>query len=133
MGNDIAMQETSRREFLRLTGGALASADTEAAFSAARAMGATLARDNVWTVAGFGCAPTAPDAPIDMANSGTSLRLFSGAAALGTEAIHFDGDASLRTRPMGGLLDALCALGATAVGRNRGGLPGTHPALREQN
>jgi len=48
---------------------------------------------------------------IDMANSGTGLNLFCSAAALGERARRFDGDASLRTRPVRPLFDALEQLG----------------------
>ena len=36
---------------------------------------------------------------IDVANSGTTLRIFSALAALGNHEITFDGDASIRKRP----------------------------------
>ena len=50
---------------------------------------------------------------IDMGNSGTSLRIFTGLAAMGDFPVSFDGDASLRTRPMGQLLDVLSELGVS--------------------
>ncbi len=48
----------------------------------------------------------------DCGNSGTTMRLFAGAAALGGKVRRFDGDRSLRTRAMLPLLDALKRLGA---------------------
>ena len=49
-----------------------------------------------------------------MGNSGTGTRLFTALAALGDSPVFFDGDDSLRTRPMAPLLDALRSLGAKA-------------------
>jgi 3-phosphoshikimate 1-carboxyvinyltransferase len=49
---------------------------------------------------------------IDMGNSGTGLNLFCAAAALGERERRFDGDASLRARPVRPLLSALTQLGA---------------------
>jgi 3-phosphoshikimate 1-carboxyvinyltransferase len=49
---------------------------------------------------------------LNMGNSGTSTRLFAAAAALGRKKRRFDGDRSLRGRPMRPLLEALGALGA---------------------
>jgi len=48
----------------------------------------------------------------DMGNSGTGLNLFCSAAALGSKKRRFDGDASLRSRPMKPLINALKELGA---------------------
>ncbi len=48
---------------------------------------------------------------INLANSGTSLRLLTSIAALGDKKVIFTGDASLQTRPMDDLLDALSQLG----------------------
>jgi len=52
---------------------------------------------------------------IDMGNSGTGLNLFCSAAALGSRRRRFDGDASLRARPMKPLLSALEQLGASVI------------------
>jgi 3-phosphoshikimate 1-carboxyvinyltransferase len=51
----------------------------------------------------------------DMGNSGTGLNLFCSAAALGSRARRFDGDDSLRARPVKPLLDALEQLGARVI------------------
>jgi 3-phosphoshikimate 1-carboxyvinyltransferase len=58
-----------------------------------------------------------PAAPIDCGNSGTSLRLLTGALAAreGVTAV-LDGDASLRRRPMARLVAPLRAMGATIAG-----------------
>jgi 3-phosphoshikimate 1-carboxyvinyltransferase len=52
--------------------------------------------------------------PIDAQNSGTTLRLLTGVAALLNGSTTLSGDASLRKRPMGPLLEALTNLGARA-------------------
>ena len=52
---------------------------------------------------------------IDLGNSGTGLNMFMSAAAIGTRKRTFDGDASLRSRPVKSLLDALADLGASYV------------------
>jgi 3-phosphoshikimate 1-carboxyvinyltransferase len=94
--------------------GPLLSDDTVSATLAAKALGAGIERgdDKVWTVKGTGGVIRRPAGLLDMGNSGTSLRIFSGLAALADFKIEFDGDESLRTRPMGSLLKALEALGA---------------------
>jgi len=52
---------------------------------------------------------------IDMGNSGTGLNLFCSAAAIGPRSRRFDGDASLRMRPVRPLLAALVQLGANVA------------------
>jgi 3-phosphoshikimate 1-carboxyvinyltransferase len=53
-----------------------------------------------------------------MGNSGTSLRVFTGIASLADSTISFDGDSSLRSRPMKPLFDALAHLGARIADDN---------------
>ena len=91
----------------------LVSADTLAAVRAAKALGAVVDRgtDAVWTVAGTGGDLHQPADVIDMANSGTSIKIFAGLAALRPFPASFDGDESLRSRPMAHLLSALEKLG----------------------
>jgi 3-phosphoshikimate 1-carboxyvinyltransferase len=55
---------------------------------------------------------------IDVGNSGTTLRIFSGLAATFDRAINFDGDDSIRQRPMAPLLNAMEQLGARYVSVN---------------
>ena len=55
--------------------------------------------------------PVAPAAALDCGNSGTTLRLMIGQAALLPFATTWTGDSSLRARPNGPLLAALTALG----------------------
>lgn len=58
--------------------------------------------------------PQPAAAPIDCANSGTTLRFVTAVAALGSGTTTLTGDASLCRRPNGPLLEALDVLGATA-------------------
>ena len=70
----------------------------------------------LWRVRGVGVGGFAqPDAPLDFGNSGTGCRLALGAVAgCPVEAV-FDGDASLRKRPMRRVLDPLERIGARVV------------------
>jgi 3-phosphoshikimate 1-carboxyvinyltransferase len=85
---------------------------------AMRALGARVARKDgngraVWSVRGTGVAGFAkPEAPLDFGNSGTGCRLVMGAVAGCPIAATFDGDASLRSRPMRRVLDPLQLMGA---------------------
>jgi len=102
---------------------------------AMRALGATVERtgEGAWTVRGVGVAGFAqPAAALDFGNSGTGCRLVMGAVAgCPIEAI-FDGDASLRTRPMRRILDPLEKMGArTKNGAEGGRLPVTVVGARD--
>ncbi len=66
-----------------------------------------------WRITGIGGRFVSPDHPIHVGNSGTTLRLLTGAAALTDRPFTFDGDESLRRRPMQPLLSSLYDLGAT--------------------
>ncbi len=100
-----------------------------------RALGATVERigEGAWTVRGVGVAGfAAPAAALYFGNSGTGCRLVMGAVAgCPIEAI-FDGDASLRTRPMRRILDPLEKMGArTKNGAEGGRLPVTVVGARD--
>jgi 3-phosphoshikimate 1-carboxyvinyltransferase len=74
-----------------------------------------------WSVRGTGVAGFAqPGAPLDFGNSGTGCRLVMGAVAGCPIVATFDGDASLRSRPMRRVLDPLQLMGAR-VGQAREG------------
>ncbi|SNR32407.1 3-phosphoshikimate 1-carboxyvinyltransferase [Halorubrum vacuolatum] len=95
----------------------LVSADTRATARAVTAFGGQVERDDgadTFEVAGFGGRPTVPDDVIDCENSGTTMRLVTGTAALGDGGTVLTGDGSLRSRPQGPLLDALGDLGVRA-------------------
>jgi len=104
----------------------LASADTLAAVDAYRAMGAAIDLEGEdWRVRGFAGQPTAPENVIDVRNSGTTLRLAMGSAALlPAGAAVFTGDDQIRRRPVGALAKSLTDLGACAQStRNNGCAP----------
>ena len=65
----------------------------------------------------------AADGVIDMGNSGTSARLAMGLVAAHPFTTFFDGDASLRARPMRRVIEPLSAMGASFLGRDGERLP----------
>lgn len=73
------------------------------------AMGAAIndQPDGSVTVQGFGGRPIPFDQPIYLGNSGTSMRLLAGIAALGSTPYTLTGDERMCQRPMNELLDAL--------------------------
>ncbi|WP_076863574.1 3-phosphoshikimate 1-carboxyvinyltransferase [Bradyrhizobium mercantei] len=89
-----------------------------------RALGAKVERTAPfsWSVSGVGVGGFAqPAAPLDFGNSGTGCRLVMGAVAGCPIAAIFDGDASLRTRPMRRILDPLELMGARTSDIREGG------------
>jgi len=91
---------------------------------AMRALGATVERTGpgAWRLHGVGVAGFAePAAPLYFGNSGTGCRLMIGAVAGCPITATFDGDASLRTRPMQRFLDPLGRMGARAAKVREGG------------
>jgi len=101
-----------------------------------RALGATVERtgDFAWAVRGVGVAGFAqPASPLDFGNSGTGCRLVMGAVAGCPITAVFDGDASLRSRPMRRVLDPLELMGAKVVGAGEtsGRLPLTLAGARD--
>ncbi len=91
----------------------LLSEDTEATLAGLEALGATVSRSH--EVIRIACPRLlVPAKAIDARNSGTTLRLMSGVVALLDGTSVLTGDASLRKRPMGPLVDALNELGARA-------------------
>ena len=102
---------------------------------AMRALGATVERtgEGAWRVNGVGVAGFAtPAAPLDFGNSATGCRLVIGAVAGCPVTATFDGDASLRSRPMRRVLDPLERMGARASSVAEGGrLPLTLAGARD--
>jgi len=100
-----------------------------------RALGAKVERsgDFAWKVNGTGVAGFAqPHGPLDFGNSGTGCRLVMGAVAGCPITAVFDGDASLRSRPMRRILDPLELMGAkTGEAREGGRLPLTLHGARD--
>ena len=91
---------------------------------AMRALGAQVERTGefAWSVRGVGVAGFAqPQGPLDFGNSGTGCRLVMGAVAGCPITAIFDGDASLRSRPMRRVLDPLELMGARVGASGEGG------------
>ncbi|TAI64850.1 3-phosphoshikimate 1-carboxyvinyltransferase [Bradyrhizobium sp. Leo170] len=89
-----------------------------------RALGAEVERTGpfAWSVRGVGVGGFAePAGPLDFGNSGTGCRLVMGAVAGCPIRATFDGDASLRSRPMRRILDPLELMGARAGEMREGG------------
>ncbi len=102
---------------------------------AMQALGAKVERtgDFAWKVNGVGVAGFAePKAPLDFGNAGTGSRLVMGAVAGCPITVTFDGDASLRSRPMRRIVDPLELMGAKVVSSQEGGrLPLTLQGARD--
>jgi len=102
---------------------------------AMRALGAAVQRtaQGEWRIHGVGVSGFAePAAPLDFGNSGTGCRLVIGAVAGCPITATFDGDASLRTRPMRRFLDPLERMGARTLSVADGGrLPLTLKGARD--
>lgn len=103
----------------------LLSKDAESSTRAAVAMGAEIdcARDDVWSVRGVAGCPRAPFDIIDVGNSGTTLTLSMGMAALVDGLVIFTGDEQIRRRPNAPLVAALGNLGARVEAAHGEGLP----------
>ena len=93
--------------------GLLEGDDILATVRAVEAFGAGVERlgDGRWRVTGQGGFKQ-PSGVIDCGNAGTGVRLLMGAAAGYPVTVSFDGDASLRKRPMGRVMDPLRDMGA---------------------
>jgi 3-phosphoshikimate 1-carboxyvinyltransferase len=64
-----------------------------------------------------------PDAPLDVGNSGTAIRLLAGWVAAYPWFVVLTGDASIASRPMDRVADPLRRMGAKVDGRDGGKLP----------
>ena len=105
----------------------LDSSDTQAAVGCYRALGAQIdtPKPDLWKVTGIGGRIEAHGQVVDVANSGTTLLIAMGSAALAGQGqtITFTGDAQTRSRPVGPLCEALTALGAKCVSLKNNGKP----------
>jgi 3-phosphoshikimate 1-carboxyvinyltransferase len=91
---------------------------------ACRALGAGITREapGRWRVQGVGIGGLIEPAGIlDFGNAGTGSRLMMGVAGSHPITTTFDGDASLRKRPMRRILDPLVRMGVAVVGEAEGG------------
>jgi 3-phosphoshikimate 1-carboxyvinyltransferase len=103
----------------------LVAADTTSSLNAVRALGASVEEDGgVLTIRGVGLrGARVPDAPIDVGNAGTLMRLLPGwLAAQDGRAFVLDGDDSIRRRPVDRIATPLRQMGATIDARD-GRLP----------
>jgi 3-phosphoshikimate 1-carboxyvinyltransferase len=95
------------------------SGDTEAAVLAYSAFGAKIDRSDpaIWKVSGIGGHVVPPKESIDVLNSGTTLRIAMGSAALAEagQTTEFTGDEQIRSRPVAPLMQSLQELGAPCV------------------
>jgi 3-phosphoshikimate 1-carboxyvinyltransferase len=101
---------------------------------AMQALGAHIVRagQGQWRIHGVGVGGFAePKQPLDFGNSGTGCRLTLGAVAGCPITATFDGDASLRSRPMRRVLEPLERIGARALASADGRLPLTLAGARD--
>jgi len=106
----------------------LESSDTHAAVACYRALGAVIDTSNpkLWKVTGANGKITPPKDIIDVGNSGTTLRIAMGSAALAPsgQTTTFTGDEQIQNRPVEPLIDSLNDLGAKCVSlKNNGKVP----------
>lgn len=106
----------------------LYSGDTEAAYLCYSAFGAKIDRSDprAWKVQGGGGRVMPPAETIDVLNSGTTLRVAMGSAALAAsgQVTSFTGDEQIQSRPVAPLMKSLEELGAKCVSlKNNGKAP----------
>lgn len=99
----------------------LVANDTLSAVNGCRAFGADFVLNDNWTVTGVSNRPAVPDNILDVGNSGTSLYILMGIAALCSGYTVFTGDSQIRARPAMPLLDAFNNLGAEAFSTRANG------------
>ena len=94
----------------------LESFDTRSAAAAVRALGATVNNSGAdWTVTGIAGKPQVPEDIIDVGNSGTTLYMIMGTAALADGWTVITGDGQIRSRTAASLIDAYSGLGAELI------------------
>ncbi len=93
----------------------LYSADILSCIDSIKEFGADVEQGDDLVIKGTGGLPRRSCNKIDVGNSGTSLRILTGLASLADFQIAFDGDASIRKRPMMPLLSALEKLGVLVM------------------
>ncbi len=101
----------------------LRAADPLASVHICGKLGAHIEQNGDWTVRGVGGHPIVPDDVLDTGNSGTTLYLTMGTAALVDGYSVFTGDEQIRSRPAGPLLEALSRLGVEAFSTRGNGKP----------
>ena len=103
--------------------GLLEGDDVMRTLAACRALGATIERKaDDWLVHGVGIGSLLPPRDIlDFGNAGTGSRLMLGVVGGHPLRARFDGDASLRKRPMRRILDPLRLMGVEVIEEAEGG------------
>ncbi|MEN8222130.1 MAG: 3-phosphoshikimate 1-carboxyvinyltransferase [Acidobacteriota bacterium] len=106
--------------------GALLADDTLSCMKALEKLGVSFTgqsgENSCLKVTGTGGKLKKPDITINVGNSGTTLRILTAVGSLSRNTIKFDGDDSIRKRPMQSLLSALYDIGAK-VDSNGGHTP----------
>ena len=101
---------------------ALFSRDTRIMTAALRTLGSKITADEsalTITITGGGGKISQREAQIEVGNAGTAARFLTALVSLHPEGTyHFEGDAAMRRRPIGTLLEALEHQGATASARS---------------
>jgi 3-phosphoshikimate 1-carboxyvinyltransferase len=104
----------------------LLSDDTVRMAAALSALGFTVAIDEDErhiTIEGRGGTISAKSADLDAGGAGTAMRFIAGFLTLGRGHYRLDGNARMRQRPLGALIDALKGLGVNAVSEFANGCP----------
>jgi 3-phosphoshikimate 1-carboxyvinyltransferase len=104
----------------------LLSDDTARMAAALSALGFTVATnegERRITIEGRGGTISASSAGLDAGGAGTAMRFIAGFLTLGRGHYRLDGNARMRQRPLGALLDALKDLGVNAVSELDNGCP----------
>ncbi|MFE0753828.1 3-phosphoshikimate 1-carboxyvinyltransferase [Inquilinus sp. NPDC058860] len=116
--NRVLLLAALARGTSRLTG-ALKSDDTKLMAAALRAMGVTVEEpdDTSFTVTGTGRLQ-APAGPLFLGNAGTATRFLTAAVTMVDGTVVVDGDAHMRKRPIGPLVQALRSLGIDVTDTN---------------
>ena len=98
----------------------LYSEDTLASIRVCKALGADINRTEEYleVIGTGGKLHNSSAEPIDLGNSGTTLRLMTSVSALSDNEVILTGDESLQTRPMGLLMGALQSLGVNTESLN---------------
>jgi 3-phosphoshikimate 1-carboxyvinyltransferase len=101
----------------------LGAADPVASVRICGKLGARIEQNGDWIVRGVGGRPIVPDDALDAGNSGTTLYITMGTAALVDGYSVFTGDEQIRSRPAGPLIEALRGLGVEAFSTRGNGKP----------
>jgi 3-phosphoshikimate 1-carboxyvinyltransferase len=105
--------------------GPLRARDTRLAIAALEVLGCSIRSRGTDLAVSPGSPASGSSLTVDVGNAGTVMRFLPAVAALTRASVTFDGDPRARERPVGALLAALRALGASIDDGGRGALPFT--------